>query len=309
MKEKNTSFLFLIFVSVITAMLILAAIFNLKAYLISEKALKMKLPSVKMEKNIYYRDAVGLISQAVNLNKLNADYLAFKADLLFSALAEDLGAGDNGGRKEIEDLYGKAISLNPINFEYHLKLGWFYAQMGSDRAEEEIEKAIMLYPSYYRNYLYFAKYYLRNKKEKEAYFNLLAAFYHGSNITWRTIMSEIRDDLKDSTPFSFNERKKQLIFSEPAPGAEIDLKKYGFPHVNVPLNIKVYIKSSTKPEVLLYKNNILFGHLKQVSSVEETDVYEFNIDPLAADVYLDALALKTSPAQDMEKIEFLQKFK
>ncbi|MDD4182298.1 MAG: hypothetical protein PHT53_00535 [Candidatus Omnitrophica bacterium] len=309
MKEKNINSLFLIFVSVIVAALAGIIIFNLKAYIIYEKISNMKLPAVKTERINYYNVANALVSQAIKLDKLNAEFLALKADLLFGLLNEDLSGASDIKKKEIENLYIKAINLNPINFEYHLKLGWFYAQINKTGAKEEIQKAIELYPSYYRNYLYLSKYYLKKQKDKEAFNHLLLTFYHSKNIRMRKIMDEIKEDLKDSMAFSFDEKKKQLSFSVFMPGPELNFKKYGFPHINIPLGVRVYIKNSVKPEVLMYKDNILSGNFKKIASPDDTDSYEFNIEPSMADIYLDDLAIKTAPPQAIEKIEFIKKFK
>ena len=307
MKEKNINSLFLIFVSVVAAVLAGIIIFNLKAYIIYEKVLNMKLPVVKIERINYYNVANALMLQAIKLDKLNAEYLTLRADLLFGLLNEELSGASDIKKKEIENLYIKAINLNPINFEYHLKLGWFYTQINETGAKDEIQKAIELYPSYYRNYLYFSKYYLKNQEEKEAFNNILLMFYHGSNISWRIIMDEIKEDLKSSAAFSFDEKKKQLSFFVLMPGPELNLKKYGFSHINIPLSIRVHMRNSAKPEVLMYKNNILSGHFKQAASGDETDIYEFNIEPAMTDIYLDELAVKTIPPQTIEKIEFIKK--
>lgn len=308
MKEKNISSLFLIFVSAVIAVFIVAIFFNLKAHIIYEKALNMKAPAVKLEKINYYHNAIALASQAAILNKLNADYMALKADLLFGALSEDLSGKEGTTQKEIENLYIKAISLNPVNFEYHLKLGWFYTQMKESKAEEEMRKAIELYPAYYRNYLYFSKYYLKNRKEKEAFNNILLTLYYGGGGLWRKIMNEIKEDLKDSAGFYFDEEKRQWSFFVFVPGPEIDFKKYGFSHINIPLNVKVYMGKSENQEVLLYKNNRLLKNFKKTSSAGASDIYEFSVTPDMADVYLDELMVKTIPPQSIEKIEFIKKF-
>jgi len=308
MKEKNISSLFLIITAAIVIALSGVIFFNLKGYIIYEKLSNTKIPAIKTERINYYNDAIFMISQAIKLNKLNADYIALKADLLFGLLSEDLHSASDIKKKEIEDLYMKAISLNPVNFEYHLKLGWFYAQINDAKAESEIEKAIELYPSYYRNYLYFSKYYLKNKKEKEAFNNILLTFYRSGTGPWRKIMDEIREDLTAFPAFYFDEKKRQLSFFVSAPGEELNFKKYGFSHINTPLDIKVYVLNSAKPEILLYKNNILSGHFKKTASINEADIYEFNITPAMADAYLDELIIKTAPSQNIEKIEFIKKF-
>lgn len=308
MKEKNIGSLFLILVSAAIAVFIVGIFFSVKAHIIYEKALNMKAPPIKIGKIDYYNDAVTLMSEAIKINKLNADYLVFKADLLFGALSEQLAGTMHIMEKEIEDLYIKAISLNPANFEYHLKLGWFYAQVEETKAEDEIRKAIKLYPVYYRNYLYFSKYYLKNKKEKEAFDNILLTFYYGSNVWWREIMKEIKEDLKNSTGFYFDEETRKLSFVIFMPGPELDFKKYGFSHTNIPFDIKVYIKKSEDTEVLIYKNDYLIGRLKKTLSSGDVDIYEFNIAPYTGDIYIDELKIKTIPPKGIEKIEFIKIF-
>jgi hypothetical protein len=58
----------------------------------------------------------------------------------------------------------------------------------------------------------------------------------------------------------------------------------------------------------MYKDNILSGHFKKAASLDDTDSYEFNIEPGMTDIYLDELAVKTAPPQSIEKIEFIKKF-
>ena len=295
--------------STVIVVFIVAIFFNLKAYILYEKTLSMKAPIVKIEKINYYNDAISFVSQATILNRLNADYLALKADLLFSALSENLSSMEHIKEKEIENLYIKAVSFNPINFEYHLKLGWFYAQVKDDKAKNEMLKAIELYPTYYRNYLYFSKYCLKNKKEKEAFSNILLTLYYGRNIAWRNVMKEVKEDVRGSASLYFDEKKRQLGFVVFMPGPEIDFKKYNFPHINIALDVKIYMKKSENPEISLYKNNHLFGHFKKTFSEGETDIYEFSVTPDMIDIYLDELTVKTHPAQGIEKIEFVKKFK
>ncbi|MFA5337912.1 MAG: hypothetical protein WC330_06235 [Candidatus Omnitrophota bacterium] len=306
MKEKNINSLFLIFTSAVVAICFLAIFFNLKAYILYKKASVMEAPAVKIEKINYYNNAISLVSQAVSLNRINADYLALEADLLFGAFSENLNGMRYIKEKEIENLYIKAISLNPINFEYHLKLGWFYAQVNKGKAEEEIRKSIELYPAYYRNYLYFSKYCLKNQKQKEAFSNILLTLYHGGSV--RKIINEIKEDFKDSAGFYLDEKKRQLSFVVFVPGPDLDFKKYEFPHIKTPLSVKVYMKKSENQEVLLYKNNYLLNHFKKIPSEGETDIYEFSVTPDITDAYLDELMVKTRPAQGIEKIEFIKKY-
>lgn len=305
MREKNINTLFLIFAAAITVMLAAFIIINLKGYLGYEKLSNATIPQPAAEKIDYYNQAVSLISQSIELDRLNSDYAAFKADLLAGLSGDDLYLAGDIRKKEIEELYLKAISLNPVNFEYHLKLGWFYAQINENKAAQEMQKAIELYPSYYRNYMYFSKYYLKNKKEKEAFSSLLLAIYRANGRTWRKIMEEMTDDLKKSTAFSYDEVNRQLSFFVAAPGEGLDFKKYGLPHINIPLSLKVYVSVQTNPEIFLYKNNMLFGHFKKIASKGEMNIYEFNIAP-NADIYLDELAIKTSPVQAIEKVEFMK---
>lgn len=309
MREKSINNLFLVLISIFAVALAAVIFLNLAAYIFYEKAIKMKLPVLKIEKINYYNNAILLLSRAVEVNKLNAEYPAFKADLLFGLLSEDNPSAGDARKKEIEDLYLRAISLNPVNFEYHLKLGWFYAQMNEKKAEDEMQKAIKLYPSYYRNYFYIAKYYLKSKREKEAFCNILLSLYHGGELSlWRPILRELGSDLKSSQFFTFEEKKKYFSFFVFMPGAEFSFEKYGFPHINTLFTLRVYMKNEEAPQISLYKNNTLAGNFKKISPIDGANVYEFGMDQNMADVFLDELTIKTEPRQSIEKIEFIKNF-
>src|SRR3989338_6803849 len=162
--QKNSTFA--IFLTMPLSIYCLLFIYsNLKADSFYAKALNLKKPTAVHEIEKYYRDSLDFISAAIKFSNNNPDYLAARADSLFmvmeAGLKEQLSARDS----EIEYLYKWAMKLNPVNFEYHLKLGWFYLGRNGQKAEEELIKATELYPTDINVYRYLTKYYfLKNDK-------------------------------------------------------------------------------------------------------------------------------------------------
>jgi hypothetical protein len=306
MKEKETGVLALSFSLAFIGIIFVFLSFDLTAYSLYKSISEATAPVVRMKKIEYYQKAIDSISTAIALNGLNADYLAQKADLLSQVIADNLKTVFNTDKTEIENLYKQAINLNPVDFKYHLKLGWFYAQQQDKKAEEEIKKSITLYPSYYQPYLYLAKYYLKNRNEKEAFNSILLCLYYGRNIWSYHIINEIKDELKSAKDFSVDDRKREWRFNIYPTGEIFDFRNYGFTHIIIPLNIKVYLKVSPA-EVLLYKNNSLYGHFKKFGTAE-SNIYEFKIDNNANGIYFDELKIKTYPSQQIERIELISKF-
>jgi len=296
----------LLFATISIFMVIIFLSFNLIADILYEKILKTKFPSTKVGEINYYMDSLNLISKAINLNKANAEYLVLKADLLSCAFNENFKETLFGDKEDIEKLYIKAIKLNPIDFEYHLKLGWFYAQTKDKRAEDEIEKAISLFPVYYRNYIYLSKYYLMNNDDKKAFVNMLLALYYGKNLGGWNVMVRLKEDIKNHINFSL--WGTGLLFQTEGEGPVFDFKKYGFGHSSFPLTLRVYLQKSENRQVLLYKNEVLFARFQKLQSTGELDVYEFKIDPRNTDIYLDELRIRIQPLQNIEKIDFIKEF-
>lgn len=324
MREKRVSeFEGYIFLGAVSIIIIICSFFvftNLKATLLYEKAVSRKKPSLKIEERIYYRELDSAISKMIQLSPGKADYYAKKADSL-------LKANDSGFQKElfidkidIEKLYIKAIKLNPVNFLYHLKLGWFYfLENRNAEAENELRIAKSLYPAHEevdnylgRYYLAVSEEYLRNSQEKEGFKNfLLAAYYIFNRRAGRYTFNMKRFEVLPHVSWwkRTGQRKKgekQLHYSVSVGKYKLDFKEFGFPHQKIPLTIKIYLnKNSSIKSVNLYKNYSVIGFFKRIEATSEQDIYELDIKDFETSTYLDDLWIETRPRIIIEKIEIV----
>ena len=128
-----------------------------QAEAIFEKIQDKKIESSGVEAILDYRKTLKSIDKAVALNPSNSIYLNKKAFILSElASREDLRNDlytlkEFKGQKELlglaEDLYKKAINLNPTKADYHLRLGWLYFTLESrDLAEKEFKNSLLLDP-------------------------------------------------------------------------------------------------------------------------------------------------------------------
>lgn len=307
MKEKSIDKKFII----IAVILIICTLFfinflhqNLRASLLFKKALDLNKPTVKSEKIKYYKGIFSLLSQAIRLNNTNAEYPAKKADFIVDAIKENLGNDLSITESEAENLYIRAINLNPTNFNYHLKLGWFYGDFNNIKAEEELRKSANLFPSYYEIYIYLFKYYLRNKEAGLAFGSLLSTV----NLSNANVIYVMRHELKWLSNLYIDEEKRKFKFVIHPHKSEIDFKKYNFPHVNIPLGIKVFIKKSPFNSIRLYRNNYSAAPFNFVEDINGLGVYQLELDQKTETAFLDELKIKVSPAYPIEKVEFAIKY-
>ncbi|MDD5432299.1 MAG: O-antigen ligase family protein [Candidatus Omnitrophica bacterium] len=150
-------------ISLLTALtLTLIFVFSLvlKQYeskIIFDKIINVKIPDKKIDAIIEYRKLIKNISSAIALNPGNSLYLEKKADLLSELVTredfkDELKNFDEYNSKEkvlflSEELYKKAIDLNPTNANFHMKLGWLYSELDyKDLSQKEFKKAILLDP-------------------------------------------------------------------------------------------------------------------------------------------------------------------
>jgi tetratricopeptide (TPR) repeat protein len=310
MKEKNFDTNLTLAFSVFTVFLIFLSFFiylSIRADTIYSKLDFMNKPAITSVKLDYYRGVLALVSQALQYNSSNASYWERKADYL-------VGAFDDGFKEplainniDIENLYRKAINLNPTDYKCHLKLGWFCANNGNkELAKNELLKAIELHPTNFQTYLYLGKYYIKIQDEKNAFNNILLALHYGSRFYW-DIFNSLKEDSNNLKAITFNDREQEIkyvIF----PLAEIfNFKSQEFPHKQIPLKIRVYAKRPVSAITLNY-NGIIFRHLPCKKAAPEYDVYELNLDEYPLYIYLDDLQIITAPSSAIEKIEFIYKF-
>lgn len=287
---------------------------TLRADLLYKRALAKIKPSFHLDKPQYYQEVISLIRRASKWRPDNASYYAKHADYLFEAIADGLEKNLALERKKIEELYIKAITLNPLYFEYHLKLGWFSNQFGDKtKAERELIKATRLYPNYYKVHLYLSKYYLQTGNADLGFKALLLSSYFTQGSEYRTeIIKEVGEGIKGIAQLNFDGNANLVTYTILRSSYTFDFKKEGFPHLllpsenNVfpiwfPLKIRVYLKD--KPNsVILYSNHTSQQSFMPVGA-GEYNMYELEIGVFSSPTYLDELKVETNPSTAIEKIE------
>jgi len=150
--------IFFIVLSCIFLFYIEQLIFNrFKAEEIFLKIREKKISQTGVDAILEYKKVLKDIDKAIILNPMNSLYFDKKADILTEiALREDLKdvlsildqfEEPASLKIQAEELYKKAINLNPTQAEYHLRLGWLYLILEKkDLAQNEFEKALLLDP-------------------------------------------------------------------------------------------------------------------------------------------------------------------
>jgi tetratricopeptide (TPR) repeat protein len=311
---------------------------SLKSELIYEKVVKINRPAVRSELESYYRNTLSLLSEAIKFNKNNADYLVTKADYLVMAGDDGLKVELSIADSEIEDLYSRAVKLNPINFEYHLKLGWFYADRDDEAAETELIKAIELYPKNFDVYLYLIKYYsqkgfeeelvkavklyprkpeshlylmkhyLEKKDEKKAFWSMVSFLHYiKDQVLKHATIKDFEQEIAN-LPNIFVSYQKNLIQLSIYPGTnKFDFKEADFLHDQINLTFKVYVRGN-REVVSLYRGSFLYANFEELSPVFEQTVYQLLLNNFSASSYLDDFEIRTGPHSSIEKIEILRGF-
>jgi len=250
------------------------------------------LKEKNLDSTIYYKDLISLIDKALDFYKYNPDLYSKKADCLYKINKDNID--------EIEKLYIKAIQLNPINYEYHLKLGLFYFENEKiNLAEKELEKAYTLYPLDYQTNLYLIKNYIKNNKTFEA-FKKLILFLEFTNNT--NILRDLEKDKNTSDIFiDWNKRFIKYIFYYTY---IFDFKEQNFPNISS-LKIIVYIKKDSP--VILSKNNKFYCDFKKIDKIDDYYIYELNLSiPKKANI--NEFQVKTEDFTTIEKLEILKEF-
>lgn len=311
MKEKNLDGKLNIIFFIALIFILMSAFriyFNTKANFLYEKAIRKDKPAPAAAKSDYYKYIFSLLNQAIALNNKDADFYAKKAEYLSQALDEGFKEALAINPDEIIDLYKKAITLNPINYEYHLQLGWFYLNKGdTESAQNGLLKAAHLYPTNFQVYLYLSRYYLKLNDEGKAFNNLILSMHYAGKRAFRMIINAIKQDIGNSSALLLNEKAREVKFITYPINGEISFKHQGFPHEKIPLKIRVFVKKGSESVSLIYKGNI-YKVLLWADNTPELDIYEINLDTFAADAYLDDFAIKISPPINTERIEFIYKF-
>jgi len=290
---------------------------NLKASLLIERATQTILDPYEVKSAIayYFKDVLSSFSEAIQLNRENAELYTDKIKYLDIARDRGLEKELNiDARADSEELYLKAISLNPTDYYLHLELGRLYIdEKRFEEAEEELMKSHGLSPKDIETFLYLVKCYLGlGKKEgvrvdEEIFKTLLGAMsvvgYDRENI-WNR-MTEI---IKEIPVISWDRRSAELKYIAEL-GVDIyDFKQRRFPHDKIPLTIRLYIKDPVQ-EVALYKSHIRFQSFRKIKATPEYNVYEAKIEYFPKDTYLDDLRIETRPSAIIDRIEMSRSLK
>jgi len=290
---------------------------NLKASLLIKRATQTILDPFEVKSAIgyYFKDVLSSFSQAIQLNRENAELYTDKIEYLEIARNRGLEKELNiDTRADTEELYLKAISLNPTDYYLHLGLGRFY--IDEDRfkeAEKELMKSNHLCPKDSEAFLYLVKCYLGlGRKEgvrvdEEIFKTLLGAIgvikYDRENM-W----NEITKMIKEVPAISWDRGSGELKYIAELGVDKFDFKKRKFPHDKIPLTIRLYIKGSVQ-EVVLYKNDIRFQSFRKIKATPEYNVYEIKLEYFFKDTYLDDLRIETYPATIIDRIEMIKTLK
>lgn len=301
--KKDNYKICIIFSTIIIFILASFVITGLWAELLYQKSFSVKKDYLLGNKLKRYNQAIALITKAIKIRKDKASYYATKADYLFEISS---GSINRIQRAEIEELYKKAVNINSINFEYYLKLGWFYSTQNDLKAEEFLLKASQLKPKEYKTYFYLSKHYFKNQKPAEAFNNIL--LFMSMSLDWRhrKILDELKEEISHAPRFLLTKKTNDLIFTIYPKNNQFSFKKEGFAHVQIPLIFRVYAKGTPR-ELQVHKEGLLYGNFVHSIDIEGYRIYEYSLDPYSDKTYLDDLIIRIDPLISMEKIEVIKK--
>ena len=289
---------------------------NFRATVLDKKAKFLVKPYyVKSELVYYYQDKLDLISKAIQLSKGNAKYYTDKADYSQGIIKDDLARELFVNKKDVEELYKKAIGLNPANFLYHFDLGWFYTnEERFKEAEEELLKSYNLYPSEFQVQEHLVRYYLKRSKKELVekgewgiFKTLLQAIKFVKYKRWE-FLGDIKEIIEELPSISWDEKEQQLIYAADLGSDKYDFKEKGFPHEKIPLIIRLYFKELAQ-EVVLYRGYVRADIFKKIKATPEFTIYEVKIKSFPQDTYLDDFRIETHPATIIDKIEIGKSFR
>lgn len=302
-KEKLYFFTIVIFIIFICGFIIAS---SLKANLEYARAISLKAPTPISERANYYSRLFSIFTKAINLERDNSDYYAKKAGYILEAIENGLGEELFISGEDARVLYEKAITLNPANFEYHLKLGWFYIDKNTGRAFEEISKAVSLYPTNYQIYTYLAEYYLMQGDSIKAFNNAILSFYF-SGYKWWKVAQQLGDNIKGFPDLSLNNGVRQFKLIIDCNASKLNFKDKGFMHVRIPLEIKAYVVDP-QTKVAIYQGKSFYGDFKKAGVKQEYTIFEFNLGYFPEGAYLDDFEIKTEDYSIIEKVEIIKHF-
>ncbi|MDD3297200.1 MAG: hypothetical protein PHU64_07600 [Candidatus Omnitrophica bacterium] len=304
--NKNRSRYIVFAVIFLVVIIIIGVASALRADVFYARAVSLKVPELDSEKKGYYKRVLSLISEAIKFEKENSDYYAQKADYIVSAISGGLGKDLAINEKQAEDLYKKAIEINPVNSEYHLKLGWFYMDKDDSQAGEEIKKAVELYPNNYQIYMYLAEYYFEKKDIGKAFSNAILAF-HYSKGGYYLVARQLKDDARKVPGVVLDDTNGEFKLIVYPANSEFCFKELGQMQVAVPLKIRVYIKDS-QAKVNFYQRGSFYGKFEKTEVTSEYTVFELDLERFPPRTWLDDFEIRTDGYVNIEKVEVIQKF-
>ena len=271
-----------------------------------EKANIENKPSLKSEKIRYYRQILPFISKAIAIRGDNSDYYMINADLFRKAIEDDLEHEISIYRDNIEDLYLKAVSLNPVNFEYHLKLGLFYAVQGDRRAEQELLKTKSLYPKNKQIYTYLCQYFLTEKNYKGAFSSLISYFSLSPEGYWfgAVVEEELKEALADFSQLVLDKEKQELRLIIYPNSSEFSFEDKNLPLEKILLKIRVY---SYNPEniVAFYREGVFWQNFKENESAADFFIHELDLGFISPKENLSNFSIKVTNNSSIDKIEMV----
>jgi len=280
---------------------------NLKADTFYKRAISQEKDALGEEKTDYYRKVFASLAKAIKLNKSNPVYSSTKADLIVQALDDGLGKELSISQDQAEKLYIKSVQLKPTDFEYHLKLGWFYVGRDDEKAEKELIKTVGLYPTGYEIYFHLMKYYIKRKDEESVFKNFLLTT-HYCQPNWFPIFKDLARKTKKFKRIAVEYRPKWSVkFIYDLNDEEFNLRDEGFPHLQIPLKFKVYTKEK-HDEVFLYKGHVPYLRFEKVEDVEEVSVFELSLDDFPKNVYLDDFKIRSKMYSSLDRVEVIKSF-
>jgi len=305
--NKKNIYILLIATAITTLLAFRFIISSVRADSLYRKSFQQTKPYLKSLLINYYSQNLSNLTKAIRLRKDNAEYYAEKANYLFKAVNDDLREELSIEEEEIEKLYKRAIELNPTDFEHRLNLGSFYMDKDIKAAEEQLLTAARLYPKGYQVYLYLGAFYLWNKRYIEAFYSFISSYERGQ-ATWRrkNIFAEVKEEIGDC-PQLYLSKRKELKFITKSNTTELNLKKEGFPHSQVPFRIRIYAKKKLN-EAGIYKEDSLHGRFEWIKKQKKFHLYEYNLNPLPIGSYIDDFKIKVDPSSSVDQIEFIYKF-
>jgi tetratricopeptide (TPR) repeat protein len=167
---------------------------------------------VVVEKSILYQKALRLMKKAARLNPYDARYyfeyaeviteLGGDSELSSSLDINSMGVeekGDIGFYNLAKSYYLEAIKREPTNAIYHQRLGDIYDKLSiNQKAEEELNKSILLDPYNIVVHLYLSKYFLSRNRQTDFlyYLNKAVDFYRRSGIAGGYVSEQVENFLK-----------------------------------------------------------------------------------------------------------------